>query len=65
MIVRGLGEVQHQVSPLVAPQLAWSVSNLRPSHGSGRKRCSACLIACNAVAAGNLAPRDPAGRPLP
>jgi hypothetical protein len=64
-IIRGLGEVQHQVSPHVAPALAWNTANLKPVHGSGRRRCPQCLIGCNAVAASNHAPRGPGGLPVP
>jgi hypothetical protein len=66
------GEVQHLLSPRTHPQLAWTVANMRPVHASDysrsggvNKRCPACDLACQAVAAGNLAPRDADGRPLP
>ena len=38
---------------------------LLEDHGSGRRRCPTCLIACNAVAAANLAPRGADGLPVP
>lgn len=64
-IIRGLGTVQHLISPAVRPDLAWEPSNLRPAHGSGRRRCQTCGLSCQQIAAGNHAPRDPHGRPLP
>lgn len=66
------GEVQHLVSPEVRPDLAWAVPNLVPVHagdysrtGGPNKRCPDCGLACQAVAASNVAPRDEEGRPLP
>jgi hypothetical protein len=35
--------------------------NVAPSHG----RCPHCLLSCQNIAAGNVAPRDPLGRSLP
>ena len=64
-IVTGLGEIQHLLSPRQFPQYAMTESNLKPSHGGGRRRCQTCGLACNAVAAGNAAARDERGRPLP
>lgn len=64
-IIRGLGTVQHLISPAVRPDLAQEPSNLRPAHGSGRRRCPDCGLACQSVAASNTAPRDPDGRALP
>jgi hypothetical protein len=61
----GLGEVQHLLSPRVRPDLAQSRANVVPAHAGGRKRCPVCDLACQAIAAGNLAPRDAQGRPLP
>jgi hypothetical protein len=65
LILRGYGEVQHQVSPDVRPDLAWDLRLLKPVHGSGPRRCPQCLCACNAVGAGNLCPRGPDGLPAP
>lgn len=64
-ITNGLGEIQHLLSPQTHPQSAMLESNLRPSHGGGRKRCGSCGLACNQLAAGNAAARDEKGRPLP
>ena len=36
-----------------------------PVPRGGAKRCPECDLACQAIAAGNTAPRDPDGRPLP
>jgi hypothetical protein len=66
------GEVQHQVPPGVRPDLAYAAGNCRPVHGGtyrdgrGDRRCPdpACRLACNAVLAGNHAPRCPDGTPL-
>jgi hypothetical protein len=64
-IIRGLGTVQHLIPPSVAPALAADPRNLRPCHAGGNRRCPECGLACQQVAAGNLAPRDEQGRPLP
>jgi len=61
----GLGTVQHLISPRARPDLAWERSNLRPAHAGGTRRCPECDLACQEIAAGNLAPRDGQGRPLP
>lgn len=63
--IQGIGEVQHLISPRIRPELAMAESNLRPSHGGGKKRCPTCGLACNPLAAGNAAARDAEGRPLP
>jgi hypothetical protein len=60
----GAGEIQHIIPYSQAPLLGWARSNLRAVHGGGRKRCQACGLACNVIAAGNLCPRDADGRPL-
>jgi hypothetical protein len=64
-IAPGLGEIQHQVPPAVRPDLAYDGRNVRPVHGGGRKRCPTCRLACNPIAASNVAPRDAQGRPVP
>ncbi len=59
-------ELAHLIPPAVAPWLTMVPENVRPSHGGGgEKRCQTCGIACNAVAAGNLAPRGEGGKSLP
>jgi hypothetical protein len=64
-IAPGLGEIQHLYSVRTHPHMASQISNLRPCHGGGARRCPVCDLACNAIAAGNVAPRDSEGRPLP
>lgn len=64
-IAPGLGTVQHLLSPQAHPELAIAESNLKPCHGGGSRRCPVCHLSCQNLAAGNLAPRDAAGRPLP
>jgi hypothetical protein len=59
------GEVQHLLSPRTHPQLAWARSNLKIVHAGGSKRCQVCDLSCQSISAGNLAPRDEMGRPLP
>jgi hypothetical protein len=60
------GEIAHIISPLIRPDLAWSVSNLRPAHGSGPRRCADCGLNCNWVSHNSpLAPRGPNGESLP
>jgi hypothetical protein len=61
----GASEVQHQFAPDTRPDLAWAVSNMRPAHGGGARRCPTCGLACNALAASNLAIRGADGIPLP
>ena len=60
------GEVAHLISPILRPDLAWDGRhNLRPSHGSGKRR-SAAGLNCNWIAA--LAPdmrKDADSRDLP
>lgn len=53
----GGGEVAHLISKVIAPELAWSRSNLAPSHSKGNMRCPACDCACNLVA--SIAPDAP------
>lgn len=61
-ITPGLGQVDHRIPPAIAPQLAQARGNVRPCHGGGRRR-SPSGLACNSVAAGNLAPKDSDGYP--
>ena len=69
-IMPGRGEVQHQVPPAVNASLIYEVSNVVPVHGStyrgkrGNRRCPTCDLACNAVLAGNHAPRNADGTPV-
>jgi 5-methylcytosine-specific restriction endonuclease McrA len=43
----GANQVDHVIPVAVAPQLAWTMSNLRPCHGVPRNRCQTCGQACN------------------
>jgi hypothetical protein len=68
-IVRGLGEIEHRISPSLRPELAWKIffsgePFLVPVHGGGKRRCPepGCDLDCNAIAGGNAAPRDELGR---
>jgi hypothetical protein len=74
-ITPGRGEIDHRIPPSVRPDLAQSRRNVRPVHGScwkcpgggvhsARCRRSPSGLACNAVAAGNLAPKDSEGWPV-
>lgn len=62
-------EIAHLIPPQVAPHLAYDPENVRPAHGGGKRRCAeppdGCGLACNTVAAGNVAPRGADGRSLP
>lgn len=62
---RQFGEIQHLLSPQAHPELTLAPQNLKPVHAGGRKRCPDCGLSCQNLAAGNLAERDPMGRPLP
>jgi hypothetical protein len=59
--------LQHLVSPETRPDLAYDEGNVRPCHAGGRYRCPEpeCNLACQQVSAGNQAPRDAQGRPVP
>lgn len=64
------GEVEHRISTSLRPDLAWTrwwqgEPFLVPVHGSGRKRCPACDLACNLVIGSNAARRDELGRSVP
>jgi hypothetical protein len=60
-------ELAHLIPPGIAPHLGYSPENVKPAHGGGKRRCTepGCQLACNLVAAGNLAPRGPGGLSLP
>ena len=66
-ILPGLGTIQHLLSQTAYPALRFEPSNVRPCHAGGKRRCPEpeCDLDCQAIAASNTAPRDPAGRPLP
>lgn len=72
----GLVEVEHRISPIVRPDLAWSKlldngeRQLVPVHGGGKSRCApppeGCGLACNQVSSNAPdAPRDKNGASLP
>jgi hypothetical protein len=42
----GANQVDHVISVLEAPHLAWSLENCRPCHGTGN-RCPWCGRCCN------------------
>ena len=42
----GANQVDHVISVLEAPHLAWDLGNCRPAHGT-RNRCPVCGRCCN------------------
>ena len=42
----GANQVDHVISVLEAPHLAWDLQNCRPAHGT-RNRCPVCGRCCN------------------
>jgi hypothetical protein len=43
----GARQVDHLESVTERPELAWSLANCRPAHGSPGNRCPVCGLNCN------------------
>lgn len=59
----GANQVDHVISVLEAPHLAWSLGNCRPAHGT-RNRCPECGKCCNQARLSGPKRPQPGGEPV-